>query len=291
MPLTHKVSTNITYGTVAQDTRLAGTPLSIPMRTMTESARVAERSKMLDICEDCHAPSRAAANLDQTDKIKKDVTTCCGTRSCASAASGTTAFLTRCPRTDRRTTREPTAEPPENRPPNPVYATLGPSFVGDGYVLVLGGQQLQGGTSQIEQSLFTTYKYDHVSTFKGACHMNPRVQPLVRLVAPQQDVDIIAGQEASLRRGEDPGFTVTPARVMIARRATFDARARDVGERLDQHVHPGLRGTAAASVAHTYIAPGRYTVRLTCSDTDLVNDALRPLSRSGPRARWACACR
>jgi len=274
-PLTHNVSTNITYGTVAQGARLAGSPLSVPMRTMTESARMTGRSKMLGICEDCHSPSWAAYNLEQADQIKRDVDD----------------LLWDPVMRIRGLWYDGLLDPmPENRDPNPVYATPGPNLVNDGFVLVLGGQQLYGGTSQIEQSFFTTYKYDHVNTFKGAYHMNPDYSHWFGWSRVKQEVDIIAGQEATLRRGEDPGFAVTSGRVVVGQSATFDASELAAWGNASANTYAWTFGDKTStpagpwsSVEHRYDTPGRYTVRLTCSDSHLVNNVLQPLSCSARR--------
>lgn len=274
-PLTHNVSTNLTYGTVAQGARLAGTPLPVPMRTMTQNARVTARGKMLGICDDCHAPSWAAHNLEQADQIKQDVDD----------------LLWDPVMRIRGLWYDGLLDPmPENRAPNPVYATPGPNLVNDGFVLVLGGQQLYAGTSAIEQWFFYTYKYDHVNTFKGAYHINPDYSHWFGWSEVNQDIDMIRGEEATLRRGEDPGFAVTPARVVVGEPATFDAAALATWGDASPNTYAwafgdkGSSAPAAASAAqHTYAAPGRYTVRLTCSDSDLVNDVLRPASCSAKR--------
>ena len=88
---------------------------------------------------------------------------------------------------------------PVVRDPNPVF----------GQNLVLGGQQLYGGTSAIEQLFFNTYKYDHVNTFKGAYHINPDYSHWFGWARVNVDRDLIKGEEAKLRRlGADP---TTPA--------------------------------------------------------------------------------
>jgi Seven times multi-haem cytochrome CxxCH/PKD domain len=274
-PLTHNVSTNITYGTVAQGARLTGTPLSVPMRTMTESERATRRSRMLAVCDDCHSSNWAAHNLDLADQIKTDVDE----------------LLWDPVMRIRGLWYDGLLDPmPENRPPNPAYAAAGPNFVNGGYVLVLGGQQLYGDTSQIEQAFFTTYKYDHVSTFKGAYHINPDYSHWYGWSRVNQDRDIVAGQEAALRRGLDPGFTVTPARIVVGQAATFDASVLAAWGDSSPNTYAWSFGDKAsqpadlaASVAHAYAVPGTYTVRLTCSDDDLVNNVLQPLSCSGKR--------
>ena len=274
-PLTHNVSTNLTYGTVAQGARLVGTPLSVPMRTMTESEFSSRRANMLGVCGDCHSSTWARKNLELADQIKMDVDE----------------LLWDPVMRIRGLWYDGLLDPmPENRPPNPVYAAAGPNFVNGGYVLVLGGQQLYSDTSAIEQWLFYTYKYDHVNTFKGAYHINPDYSHWFGWSEVNQDIGMIRGEEASLRRGEEPGFTPTPARPIVGQPTTFDASALAAWGDASANVYAwtfGDKASAAAaaetSVAHTYAAPGRYTVRLTCSDSDLVNNVLQPLSCSGKR--------
>jgi hypothetical protein len=274
-PLTHNVSTNLTYGTVAQGARLVGTVLPVPMRTMTVNERTTRRGKMLNICDDCHSANWAGNNLDLADEIKKDVDD----------------LLWDPVMRIRGLWYDGLLDPmPENRAPNPVYAAPGPTFVNDGYVLVLGGQQLYGGTSAIEQWFFYTYKYDHVNTFKGAYHINPDYSHWFGWSEVNQDTDLIRGEEGALRRGEDPGFTVTPARVVVGQAATFDAGALSGWGNATANTYAwgfGDKASAAAAavpvVEHVYGAPGRLTVRLTCSDGDLVNNVLQPWLCSGKR--------
>ena len=178
--------------------------------------------------------------------------------------------------------REPAAEPGVRDP--------GPNFVNGGYVLVLGGQQLYSDTSAIEQWFFYTYKYDHVNTFKGAYHINPDYSHWFGWSEVNQDTDMIRGEEAALRRGEDSGFAVTPSRVVVGQTATFDAGTLAAWGNASPNTYAWTFGdtTSAAaapetSAAHTFAAPGRYTVRLTCSDTDLVNNVLQPSSCSARR--------
>jgi len=274
-PLTHNVSTNLTYGTVAQGARLAGTALPVPMRTMTEKERSTRRGKMLSICDDCHASSWASQNLELADTIKQDVDD----------------LLWDPVMRVRGLWYDGLLDPmPENRAPNPVYATAGPTFVNDGHVLVLGGQQLYGGTSAIEQWFFYTYKYDHVNTFKGAYHINPDYSHWFGWSEVNQDADMIRGEEAALRHGEDPGFTVAPARVVVGEPASFDAAGLTGWGDASPNTFAWAFGdkvstaaTAGSSAAHTFATPGRYTVQLTCADSDLVNNVLQPLSCSGKR--------
>ncbi len=147
-PLVHDVSTNITLGTVAQGARLPGVALPVPMRTITNDEFTAKRAKMSAICGQCHAASFVKKNLEGADQIKTDVDT----------------LLWDPVMRIRGLWYDGLLDPmPVNRAPNPLF----------GLNLVLGGQQLYGGTSAIEQLFFYTYKYDHVNTFKGAYHINP----------------------------------------------------------------------------------------------------------------------
>ena len=179
---------------------------------------------------------------------------------------------------------------PENRPPNPVYAVAGPNFVNGGYALVLGGQQLYTDTSAVEQWFFYTYKYDHVNTFKGAYHINPDYSHWFGWSEVNQDIGMIRGEEAALRRGEDPGFTVAQTKIAVGTPVAFDASALAEWGNASANTYAWMFGdttsapaAAAASVEHTYMAPGRYTVQLTCADGDLVNNVLLPRTSSGKR--------
>ena len=274
-PLTHNVSTNTTYGTVSQGARLAGTALPVPMRTMTEAEFATRRGEMLTICDDCHAQSWANKNLALADQIKIDVDE----------------MLWDPIMRIRGLWYDGLLDPmPENRPPNPVYAAAGPSFINGGYVLVLGGQQLYSNASAIEQWFFYTYKYDHVNTFKGAYHMNPDYSHWFGWAEVNQDVGMIRGEEASLRRGEDPGFAVTSGRVNVGQPVTFDASALTDWGNASANSYAWTFGdtassaaAATASIEHAYTAPGRFTVQLTCADGDLVNNVLTPLLCSAKR--------
>ena len=147
-PMTHDVSTNLTIGTVAQGARLPGVALPVPMRTISEWDFDLKRDKMVAMCGDCHARAFVRKNLEGADAIKADVDT----------------LLWDPVMRIRGLWWDGLLDPmPENRAPNPNF----------GQSLVLGGQQLYGGTSAIEQLFFYTYKYDHVNTFKGAYHINP----------------------------------------------------------------------------------------------------------------------
>jgi hypothetical protein len=274
-PLTHNVSTNLTYGTVAQGARLAGTALSVPMRTMTNNDFAVRRGKMLSVCEECHSPSWAAYNLEQADQIKIDVDD----------------LLWDPVMRIRGLWYDGLLDPmPENRPPNPVYAMPGPTFVNDGYALVLGGQQLYTDTSAIEQWFFYTYKYDHVNTFKGAYHINPDYSHWFGWSEVNQDIGMIRGEEAALRRSEDPGFAASTDRLVVGEAVTFDAGALAAWGNASANSYAWAFGdksfgaaSAASTAQHAFAAPGRYTVQLTCSDGDLVNNVLRPLDCSAKR--------
>ena len=146
---------------------------------------------------------------------------------------------------------------PENRAPNPNF----------GQSLVLGGQQLYGGTSAIEQLFFYTYKYDHVNTFKGAYHINPDYSHWFGWSEVNQDLDLIKGEESKLRKlalPYDPGFAVTTERPTTGQ--PVDARrlgAADVGQRLRQHLRvvDGRRpaqhaGAPTPALTHVYAKAG-----------------------------------
>ena len=279
-PLTHNVSTNLTVGTVAQGAAVgnpATPPLtSVPMRTISQQAFDQNRQKMLDVCTQCHGEGFAEKQLAVCDTVKADVD----------------ALLWDPVMRIRGLWYDGLLDPmPENRAPNPFYATPGPNLVNDGHALVLGGQQLYGGTSEIEQWFFYTYKYDHVNTFKGAYHINPDYSHWFGWSEVNQDRDIIAGQESALRRGQEPGFLAPASRAVVGQPATFDASALLTWGDASANTFAwwwGDKQSAAASAelstaAHTYAAPGRYTVRLTCSDGDQVNNALLPFTCSAKR--------
>jgi hydroxylamine dehydrogenase len=269
-PLIHDVSTNITIGTVAQGARLAGTPQPVPMRTITAAEVAARRAKMTSICGQCHASGFVQKNLDDADQIKVDVDT----------------LLWDPVMRIRGLWYDGLLDPmPVDRAANPVF----------GLQLVLGGQQLYGGTSAVEQLFFNTYKYDHVSTFKGAYHFNPDYSHWYGWARVNVDRDLIKGEEARLRRLEHPydaGFTA--ARLVAGKAARFDAsRLLSWGDAspntFSWYFGDGSsEGTVTAApgvatVTHVYAAPGTYKVRLTCSDTDLVNDSANPLLCSALR--------
>ena len=172
---------------------------------------------------------------------------------------------------------------PANRAPNPNF----------GQALVLGGQQLYGGTSAIEQLFFYTYKYDHVNTFKGAYHINPDYSHWFGWSEVNQDRDLIRGEESKLRHlavPYDPGFTVTTEKPTTGQPVTFDASALAAWGNASANTYEWWTGdgeqsmpAAEPTLAHAYAAAGTYTVDLTCSDGDLVNDSARPTASSGKR--------
>ena len=169
-----------------------------------------------------------------------------------------------------------------------------PGTVNGGLVLVLGGQQLYGGTSAIEQMFFQTYKYDHVNTFKGAYHINPDYSHWYGWARVLPDVDHDQGRGGAPAQG---GHAVRPgvhgdagAGPRSGGPTTFDAVGLVAWG--DAHRTPS-RGSSATAlrrrrhtgdvVTHKYTAPGRYPVQLTVSDTDLVNDAANPTTCSAMR--------
>lgn len=267
-PLTHDVSTNITIGTVAQGARLSGVELPVPMRTISAAEFEIKRDKMVVLCGDCHARAFARTNLEGADEIKADVDT----------------LLWDPVLRIRGLWWDRLLDPmPENRPPNPNF----------GQSLVLGGQQLYGGTSAIEQLFFTTYKYDHVSTFKGAYHVNPDYSHWYGWSRVNQDRDLIRGEESRLRRlavPYDPGFEVSSARPTTGRPVTLDASALAAWGNASANTYEWWTGdgehgmpTTDPKLTHTYAKAGVYSVDLTCSDSDLVNDAAVPTACSGKR--------
>ena len=267
-PLTHDVSTNLTIGTVAQGARLPGVALPVPMRTITAFDFDKRRGKMVAICADCHATVFAEKNLEGADTIKADVDT----------------LLWDPVMRIRGLWWDGLLDPmPLNRPANPVF----------GQNLVLGGQQLYGGTSAIEQLFFYTYKYDHVSTFKGAYHINPDYSHWFGWSEVNQDRDLIKGEEAKLRQlgaPGDAGFAVATARPTVGKPVTFDASALAGWGNATANTYEWWTGdgaqslpTGSATLDYTYAAAGAYTVDLTCSDGDLVNNAANPAACSGKR--------
>jgi hypothetical protein len=267
-PLTHDVSTNLTVGTVAQGARLPGVALPVPMRTISESDFDLNRDKMVALCGDCHARAFARRNLEGADEIKADVDT----------------LLWDPVMRIRGLWWDGLLDPmPENRAPNPNI----------GQALVLGGQQLYGGTSAIEQLFFYTYKYDHVNTFKGAYHINPDYSHWFGWSEVNQDLDLIKGEESKLRRRAapyDPGFIVTTEKPTTGQPVTFDASGLASWGNASANTYEWWTGdgehsmpATGQSLAHAYAAAGTYTVELTCSDGDLVNDAANPAASSGKR--------
>jgi hypothetical protein len=266
-PLIHDVSTNLTFGTVAQGARLPDAALPVPMRTITSDEFTAKRAKMTTICGQCHAGSFVRRNLEGADQIKADVDT----------------LLWDPVMRVRGLWYDGLLDPmPVNRDPNPIF----------GQSLVLGGQQLYGGTSAIEQLFFNTYKYDHVNTFKGAYHINPDYSHWFGWARVNGDRDLIKGEEAKLRRLERPydaGFTVT--RKVAGKATRFDARSLISWGNVSPNSFQWWFGDGASSeaivgkatVSHVYAKAGTYRVRLTCSDTDAVNDSAAPLACSAMR--------
>ncbi len=267
-PLTHDVSTNLTIGTVAQGARLPGVALPVPMRTILQSDFDTQRNKMVILCGDCHARAFARRNLEGADAIKADVD----------------ALLWDPVMRIRGLWWDGLLDPmPQNRAPNPNF----------GQALVLGGQQLYGGTSAIEQLFFYTYKYDHVSTFKGAYHINPDYSHWFGWSEVNQDRDLIKGEESKLRHlavPYDPGFAVTTHKPTTGQPVTFDASALAAWGNASANTYEWWTGDGGQSMpatepslAHVYAAAGTYTVELTCSDGDLVNDSANPTASSGKR--------
>jgi Seven times multi-haem cytochrome CxxCH/PKD domain len=283
-PLVHNVSTNITYGTVAQGAELAGSQLPVPMRTITQADFGTRRAKMLDICGQCHAREGfAAVQLANADQVKMDID----------------AKLWDPVMRIRGLWYDGLLDPmPADRPPNPAYPA-----VNGGLVLVLGGQQLYGGTSAIEEMFFQTYKYDHVNTFKGAYHINPDYSHWFGWARVLPDIDTIRGEEARLRKAAGPsdtgldaflktaGFWMSNQRAVVGKTTSFSAYyLREWGDPSPNSFewYFGDGGYAAPRVditetQHVYTAPGVYPVQLTVSDTDLVNDAANPRACSAKR--------
>ena len=267
-PMTHDVSTNLTIGTVAQGARLPGVTLPVPMRTISQSDFDLKRSKMVAMCGDCHARSFVRKNLEGADAIKTDVDT----------------LLWDPVMRIRGLWWDRLLDPmPENRAPNPNF----------GQSLVLGGQQLYGGTSAIEQLFFYTYKYDHVNTFKGAYHINPDYSHWFGWSEVNQDLDLIKGEESKLRKTAlpyDPGFAVATERPTTGQPVALDASALAAWGNVSANTFEWWTGDGQHSMpatdavlTHVYAKAGTYTVELTCSDGDLVNDAANPAACSGKR--------
>jgi hydroxylamine dehydrogenase len=266
--LTHDVSTNLTLGTVAQGAQLAGVAQPVPMRTISAYDFGVRRDRMSRVCEQCHAQPFVDRNLTAADTIKSDVD----------------ALLWDPVMRIRGLWYDGLLDPmPENRPANPVL----------GQSLALGGQQLYGGTSAIEQLFFYTYKYDHVSTFKGAYHINPDYSHWYGWSRVNQDRDLIKGEEAKLRRLAEPydaGFAVTTARPTAGAPVTLDASALVAWGDAAANTFEWWTGdgghsmpAASPSLSYVYAKAGTYTVELTCSDGDLVNNAAAPTTCSGKR--------
>ncbi len=267
-PLTHDVSTNLTIGTVAQGARLSGVALPVPMRTISRRDFVLRRDKMVALCGDCHSRGFVRKNLEGADAIKADVDT----------------LLWDPVMRIRGLWWDDLLDPmPENRAPNPNF----------GQSLVLGGQQLYGGTSAIEQLFFYTYKYDHVNTFKGAYHISPDYSHWFGWSEVNQDLDLIKGEESKLRRlalPYDPGFVTTTRRPTVGSPVRFDASALAGWGNASPNTYEWWAGdgshampSAAEGLSYTYAKPGIYTVELTCADGDLVNNAADPAACSGKR--------
>jgi len=275
-PLTHNVSTNITIGTVAQGAQVGDATLktSVPMRVISQADFDARRGKMLAICGQCHATAFAQPQLAKADQVKLDVD----------------ARLWDPVMRIRGLWYDGLLDPmPVNRAPNPAYPG-----VNGGLVLVLGGQQLYGGTSAIEQMFFQTYKYDHVNTFKGAYHINPDYSHWYGWARVLPDVDTIKGEEARLRKAAlpyDPGFSATLRRAVVGAPTTFSAAywlpywGDPSPNTFEWYFGDGGYAPPAAMsrASHVYTAPGVYPVQLTVSDTDLVNDSANPLACSAKR--------
>ncbi|MFA4966489.1 MAG: multiheme c-type cytochrome [Thermoleophilia bacterium] len=265
--LVHDVSTNLTLGTVAQGARLTGVALPVTMRTIGGTEFDRNRGRMESICGHCHAPSFVEKNLEGADQIKADVDT----------------LLWDPVMRIRGLWYDGLLDPmPVNRDPNPIF----------GQNLVLGGQQLYGGTSAIEQLFFNTYKYDHVNTFKGAYHINPDYSHWFGWARVNVDRDLIKGEEAKLRQlgaPGDAGFTVA-AKATVGEPTTFDASQLAAWGDASANTYEWRLGdgaqampSSAAVLSYTYAAPGTYTAQLTCADSDLVNNSAAPTTCSAKR--------
>ena len=276
-PLTHDVSSNITYGTVSQGAAvlsasdLSPAPQPVPMRIISSAEFQSRRQAMTAVCSECHSQPFATRNLENADQIKADVD----------------AKLWDPVMRIRGLWYDGLLDPmPAGRPPHPQSGTA----------LVLGGQQLYSDTSAIEQLLFQTYKYDHVSTFKGAYHINPDYSHWFGWARVNSDLDLIRGEEARLRKvgiPYDAGF-VAPQKIVVGSAATLDAGQLaawgDASANTYQWYFGDGESAAAAvdsSVSHVWATPGTFTVRLTCSDSDLVNTVATPLACSAKRTTTA----
>ena len=108
-----------------------------------------------------------------------------------------------------------------------------------------------------------------------------------------QDLDLIKGEESKLRHlavPYDPGFAVTTEKPTTGQPVTFDASALAAWGNASANTYEWWTGdgeqsmpAADTALTHVYTAAGTYTVDLTCSDGDLVNDAANPTASSGKR--------
>ena len=273
----HNVSSNITFGTVSQGAAVFSGPYltspaqPVPMRTISRAEFRAKRQAMTSVCDECHSASFATRNLEDADQIKADVD----------------ARLWDPVMRIRGLWYDGLLDPmPADRPPHPQSGTD----------LVIGGQQLYTDTSAIEQLFFQTYKYDHVSTFKGAYHINPDYSHWFGWARVNADLDLIRGEEARLRKAESPydaGF-VAPSRIVVGTAATIDAGSLAAWGDASPNTYAWYFGdgeSAAASadarVTHVWATPGSFTVRLTCADSDLVNNVATQLACSAKRTTSA----
>lgn len=262
-PLIHNVSTNLTLGTTAQGARVTGTALSVPMRTISLLEFYERRDKMESVCKQCHSVLHATESLEGADEIKRDVDE----------------LLWDPVMRIRGLWYDGLLDPmPLSRPANPAYAALD-----NGQILVLGGQQLYGDTSRIEQSFFSAYEYDQANTFKGAYHFSPDYSHWYGWAKVNQDVDIVRGEETSLRSLADPGFKAD-FRGVVGQNVVFDASALLAWGNPSFNTFAWWFGDGSSldpapetfRTTHKYTAVGVYRVRLTVSDSDNVNNVLAP---------------
>jgi PKD repeat protein len=132
-----------------------------------------------------------------------------------------------------------------------------------------------------------------VNTFKGAYHINPDYSHWFGWSEVNQDLDLIKGEEAKLRRLASPydsGFVVTTAKPTTGQPVTFDASGLASWGNASANTYEWWTGdgnhampATAAGLSYTYAGAGTYTVELTCADGDLVNDAANPAACSGKR--------
>jgi PKD repeat protein len=132
-----------------------------------------------------------------------------------------------------------------------------------------------------------------VNTFKGAYHINPDYSHWFGWSEVNQDLDLIRGEESKLRRtadSYDAGFAVTTERPTVGSPVVFDASELDGWGNASANTYEWWTGdgnhampTSADTLSHVYAAAGMYTVELTCSDGDLVNNAADPATCSGRR--------